>query len=91
MKKGLLFVVIFALIGAGILLYRLDKENIESGKEPEFCIKLVDEQQKEIKYLCLGYSLIRKYRNSANESMNNSESLKFGVWFTDKKEVRYSN
>ena len=91
MKKGLLFVIIFALIGAGILLYRVDKENVEQGKEPEFCIKLVNEEEKEIKYLCLGYSMFRRFKNSPDESMNKSEYVKFGVWFTDKKEVRYSN
>ena len=90
MKKGLLLIIIFALIGAGILLYRIDKENIENGKEPEYCIKLVNEQEKEIKYFCLGYSMFRRYKISPKESMNNSEFLKFGVWFMDKKEVRYS-
>ena len=91
MKKGVIFVIIFALIGAGIFFYNIDKENVETGKEPAYCLKIVNEQEKEAKYLCLGYSLIRKYKNSPKESMNNSESLKFGIWFMDKKEVRYSN
>ncbi len=89
MKKGVIFVLIFAIIGAGILLYRVDKENVESGKEPEYCIKIVNEEEKEVRYLCLGYSMFRRFKNSPTEGMKNSEYVKFGVWFMDKKEVRY--
>ena len=91
MKRAVIFVLIFAIIVAGILLYRLDKKNIESKNEPKYCLKLVNEDKKQVKYLCLGYVLYREYDKSPNEAMNSSKSLKFGVWFLDKKEVRYNN
>ena len=90
MKKAVIFVIIFAIIVAGILLHRLDKKEIEQGNEPRYCIKFIDEDKKEIKYLCLGYSLYRKYKKSPKEQMGESESLKFGVWFLEKKEVKYN-
>ena len=90
MKKAIVFVLIFALIGAGILLHKLDKETVEKGEEPKYCLKFINEDKKEIKYLCLGYSLYRKYNKSPKERMGDSESLRFGVWFLDKKEVKYN-
>ena len=91
MKKAVIFVIIFAIIVTGILLYRIDKKNIEEKQEPKYCLKFVDEDKKQIKYLCLGYALYREYIKSPNEAMNDSKSLKFGVWFFEKEEIKYGN
>ncbi len=91
MRIGLIFFIIFDLIGFGILLHKFDKENVEKGEEPKYCLKFINEEEKEIKYLCLGYSLYRKYNKSPKEAMGDSESLKFGIWFLGKKEIKYNN
>lgn len=91
MKKAVIFVLLFAIIIAGVFFYNLDKENVENKIEPKYCLKFTDEGNKQIKYLCLGYAIYREYIKSPNEAMNDSKSIKFGIWFLDKKEVRYTN
>ena len=90
-KKVVVFVIIFALIGAGILFHKMDKESILEGNEPKYVIKIVDEDKKEIKYLGLGYVLYRKYSNKPTEKMGDARELKFGLWFLGKDEIKYSN
>ena len=91
MKKTVIFVLIFAIIVSGIFLYKMDKKNIEDGFEPKYCIRIVNEEKKEIKYLGLGYSLYRKYNKSSNENLKESNELKFGIWFLGKKEVKFND
>ncbi len=91
MKKGVIFVLIFAIIIAGVLLHKMDEKTIRSGNEPKYTIKIVSEDKKEVKYLGLGYVLYRKYKNSPNERMGDSLNLKFGVWFLEKQEIIIEN
>lgn len=84
MKKEFGFALIFIIIFFGVWFYYMDKKNVESGKEPEYCIKIVKEEEKKVNYYCLGYTATRKYGNKPNESF---DSMDFGVWFF-KKEIK---
>lgn len=91
MKKAVIFVIIFAIIIAGVFFYNLDKENVETKQEPKYCLKFTDEGNRQIKYLCLGYAVYREYTKSPKESITASKSLKFGIWFFEKKPVKFTD
>lgn len=91
MKKAIVFVLLFAIIIAGVAFYHMDKDTVEAGKEPKYCLKFTDEENKKTKYLCLGYAVYREYVKSPNEVLKGSKSVKFGLWFLDKKSIKYSD
>jgi len=90
MRKEILFFILFCLIAIGAILYKIDYENVVNKQEPKYCIKMVSEENKEVKYLCLGYAIYKEYSKDAFENMGNSKSIKMGVWFFKKQDIKYN-
>lgn len=90
MKKAVGFMVFISLIACGTLFYNIDEKNIKENQEaPKYCIELENKELKEVKYLCLGYAGYRKYANSKEENLGDSEEFKFGFWFFEKENIIY--
>lgn len=90
MRKEIVFFILFCLIAIGTILYKLDYENVKNRQEPKYCIKIVSEENQEIKYLCLGYAVYREYNKNISENIAHSKSVKMGVWFFKKQDIKYN-
>ena len=88
MKKRIIY---FVIVFIGVLLvfafytHIIDSARVRNGIEPKFTIKIVNEENKKITYIGLGYKVIRYVSESIDESYKNNRGVKYGSWFMSYK------
>ena len=81
MKKKALIAIIMGLVIIGLVTGFLDNTKVRNNLEPQYTIKIVNEDGSRITYLGLGYKVIRYVGVSPNEPFKNNIGVKYGSWF----------
>ena len=76
-----IILVIIMLIIAGIITNYIDSGRVTTGHEPQYSIKIVNNNGTKITYWGLGYKVIRYTKISPNEPYENNIGVKMGNWF----------
>ncbi len=76
-----IILVIIMLIIAGIITNYIDSGRVTTGHEPQYCIKIVNNNGTKITYWGLGYKVVRYTKISPNEPYENNIGVKMGNWF----------
>lgn len=85
MKKICISIIIsiILIIIAGIITNYIDSGRVTTGNEPQYCIKIVNDNGTKITYWGLGYKVVRYVKISPNEPYENNIGVKMGNWFMD--------
>ena len=67
-----IILVIIMLIIAGIITNYIDSGRVTTGHEPQYCIKIVNNNGTKITYWGLGYKVVRYTKISPNEPYENN-------------------
>ena len=73
--------VFIMILVIGILTNYADTARVTTGKEPQFCVKMVSSNGSKVTYLGLGYKVIRYVGVSPTEPFENNIGVKMGNWF----------
>ena len=73
--------LLMILIVAGIVTNYIDSGRVETGHEPKYCIKIVNNDGSKVTYWGLGYKVIRYVGVSPNEPYESNIGVKMGNWF----------
>lgn len=82
MKKNF-FAIILLIVIIGYITSYFDKIAIKNAIEPRFAIKIINDNQRKVTYLGIGYKIVRYVNISPYESYENNMGVKYGSLFME--------
>ena len=76
-------IVFIVIIITGIITNYVDSGRVTTGHEPQYCIKIVNNDKSKITYLGLGYKVVRYVKDSVEEPYGDNIGVKMGNWFME--------
>ncbi len=84
MKKDyIVILMLLYIVILGIITGYKDKARVNTGIEPKYTIKIINQAGNKVTYWGLGYKIIRYVSVSPKESFSSSPGVKFGSWFME--------